>query len=66
MDSGMRQLLLPCPACGERVGVRGVLTRVNHRPSRSGPLPLTRNLRGGAPIPRSPRKRGEGEEPDDR
>src|SRR6516165_10071434 len=46
MDSGMRQLLLTRPACGKRVGVSGVLTRVQ---------PPTVEKRAVAPHPKSAR-----------
>jgi hypothetical protein len=46
-------------ACGERVGVRGRLTVVQETPAEVGRLPLTRDPRASAPIPTSPRKRGE-------
>jgi len=43
------------PACGERVGVRGVLATAQHP---QVALPLTRSPRR-ARLPTSPRKRGE-------
>jgi len=49
----------PRPACGERVGVRGVLATVQH-PQVGQKLPLTR-LPRRARLPASPRKAGRGE-----
>src|SRR5260370_10213608 len=54
VESEPRSLCLPHPACGERVGVRGVLAIVEHP---SG-LPLTREPRC-ARLPTPPRQRGE-------
>jgi hypothetical protein len=50
--------ILPRPACGERVGVRGLVTS-EHPLLSAGPSPLTRYPRAGAQIPTSPRRRGE-------
>jgi hypothetical protein len=51
--------VLPRPACGERGGVRGLLTVAQNPANTRAPLPLTRNPRADALIPTSPRKRGE-------
>jgi hypothetical protein len=51
--------VLPRPACGERGGVRGLLTVAENPANTRAPLPLTRNPRADALIPTSPRKRGE-------
>jgi hypothetical protein len=49
--------IFPRPACGERVGVRGVLATAQH-PQVSRKLPLTREPCRGR-LPTSPRERGE-------
>src|SRR5271166_1161599 len=49
--------IFPRPACGERVGVRGVLATAHH-PQVSRKLPLTREPRRER-LPTSPRERGE-------
>jgi hypothetical protein len=52
--------MLPRPACGERVGVRGFLSSGTNTPLLGKRLlPLARNPRADARIPTSPRRRGE-------